>query len=102
MADAHGSRGAGQGETMKIRPFSNASEYEYWIARNCYICQASQKCEIEAALLQASVGDGAIDIAMWRRMGNKDDDIYPGPCPEFELSDQKYKEAREQYEVEEE
>lgn len=68
-----------------IRPFSNGGEYRYWLATNCEGCRKYQPenvmgkgCPIEEALCSASVMDGEISEAIWKRMG-KDS----GKCTKF-------------------
>ena len=59
-----------------IRPFSNGSEYGWWLERNCEQCrkyrpelEIGKGCPIEEALCSASVMEGEISEAIWKRMG---------------------------------
>lgn len=54
---------------MEIRPFSNSSEFEYWLGGNCYQCEKYQnECEIEIALAEAMI-TGVVSETTARRMG---------------------------------
>ena len=64
---------------MSVRPFSNGTEFEDWLASNCNDCRKSvdaigkpgdwPTCEIEGALTYAYLGDGTVDQAIADRMG---------------------------------
>lgn len=76
---------------MKIKPFSNGSEYDYWMECNCFDCTKNcvyspttcefgpVKCDIENAIAFASIDDGMIDKALADRAGLPES----GRCKEF-------------------
>ena len=68
----------------RIRPFSNGSEYGFFVERNCDRCCKSyvegvrkSRCSIEKALNEASFSDGTILRRIYARMGGSS-----GYCPE--------------------
>ena len=72
-----------------MRPFSNGSEYRFWLSKNCEQCKKNVEvhgdeytahCEIEEALAIAAVTDGHIAQDIYKRMG----DPLKFDCPEIE------------------
>ena len=68
--------------TDEYRPFSNGTQYEMWLARNCEVCRKYKPeadtcppaCEIEFALSMSGIGN-RLDGAMGLRAGF----LQPGP-----------------------
>jgi hypothetical protein len=78
---------------QKVRPFSCGSQYLDWEASNCERCtkqyvEPNFNCEIQAALLEACMGDGYITKSMAKRMGFEHiASKYVWCCPEVEWTE---------------
>lgn len=80
----------------KVKPFSNGTEYLDWTFGNCERCAKSvlvtdpsgtelPTCEIEYAIMEASISDGEISAEIAERMGQTANPMaYTWPCGEFE------------------
>lgn len=73
---------------LRVRPFSNGSEYRDWTERNCrdgclFFDAEPPKCELEFALGLAYFGDGTIAPEIARRLGCSTETMgYPAAhCP---------------------
>jgi hypothetical protein len=73
----------------RVRPFSNATEYQIWLAKNCESCKKNVKrvgdeyisqCDIEEALSIGAITDGKVPKDIYERMG----DPLEFECPEWE------------------
>ena len=75
-----------------MRPFSNVAQYSDWMEANCVQCKKGAPpdgswptCPIEAALLEALLGDGQVTDSIARRMGALENLMaYNWPCGEFD------------------
>jgi hypothetical protein len=64
-----------------IGPFANAIEYISWNNRNCCHCKKykTEECEIDTALMEASMLDGQVSDEVFERMGGES-----GKCKEMD------------------
>lgn len=76
----------------RIRPFDNGTQYLGWEDRNCARCRKGLgepgedfKCDLQAALAIACVGDGKVSKTCWKRIGGEAHPMaYTWDCPERE------------------
>jgi len=85
---------------MKVKPFSNGTEFMIFREMNCYKCKKDYNeltmpsgfnhlCDIEQALSRAYVGDGLITVDIAKRMGlGNGYKAWDGKCPEIDSKDE--------------
>lgn len=87
---------------IRVRPFSNGSQFSDWEDRNCWRCKKSYhnnppgkredgydmpyNCELDEAITVAYLGDGTLSEEQGKRIGYTESDPphYTWKCAEFE------------------
>jgi len=78
----------------KVRPFHCGSQFADWIDKNCEHCKKAGSCDIQDALGQAYMGDGAVTKEIAERMNhNAEVHYYCWPCNEVESTTTEHAEA---------